>query len=235
MPLKTVFFDAAGTLISPAEPVGSTYAHFAARHGVLVKPEGVMGAFREVWKATSPPLYPVGRTADDDDREWWRSLVGAVFLRALGQPLPESTLSGLFDELYFHYAQPEAWSVFDDVVPALSDLAVDHRLLVLSNFDRRLRDILAGHGLLSFFERVIISSEVGAAKPHPRMFQAALKAADSPPDHCLHVGDDVRCDLEGAEDSRIPSFHVKRPENGLDVLVQKVRTGAYSGLHWPLL
>lgn len=235
MSLKAVFFDAAGTLISPTEPVGRTYALFAARHGISVEPEVVMRAFRTAWKATPPPLHPVGQAPEDDDRSWWRHLVGAVFSKVLSQPLSESTLSGLFDELYHHYAQPQAWTVFEDVLPTLNNLAGDHRLLVLSNFDRRLRGILAGHGLLPFFERVIISSEVGAAKPHPRMFEAALHAVGCPPWQCLHVGDDEACDLEGAQSRQIFSFHVKRPENGLDVLVQKVRAGAYSGLHRLLL
>ena len=157
--------------------------------------------------------------------------MGDVFGRVLGAPLAESTLEALFSGLYLHYAQPQAWSVFVDVLPTLEDLARDHRLLVLSNFDRRLHRILAGHDLLRFFAQVIISSEVGAAKPHARMFRAALAAGGSLPQETLHIGDDVRCDLAGAGNCGIHAFHVKRPENGLGALVQKVRSGAYSGLH----
>jgi putative hydrolase of the HAD superfamily len=231
MPLQTLFFDAAGTLILPAEPVGLTYAQHALRHGIVAEPESIMQAFRMAWKETAPPLHAVGRPPADDDRGWWRALVGDVFGRVLGVPLAETVLDGLFSELYLHYAQPQAWCVFDDVVSALEDLARDHRLLVLSNFDRRLRSILAGHGLLRYFAQVIISSEVGAAKPHPRMFEAALAAAGCLPQEALHIGDDLKCDLGGAQSSGIHAFHVKRPEGGLDVLVQKVRSEAYSGLH----
>jgi putative hydrolase of the HAD superfamily len=230
MPLRALFFDAAGTLIRPAEPVGKTYAQFALRHGIEAEPEGVMQVFRRVWRETSPPLHPAGQSAVDDDRGWWRYLVGNVFGRVLGTPLAETALEDLFSELYLHYAQPEAWNVFDDVVPALADLARGHRLLVLSNFDRRLRSVLAGHGLLRFFEQVILSSEIGAAKPHERMFQAALAAAGCVPLEALHIGDDVTCDLAGAQNCGINAFHVKRPENGLGELVQKVRAGAYSAL-----
>lgn len=230
MPLRTLFFDAAGTLIHTAEPVGKTYAQHALRHGIVAEPEAVMQAFRMAWKETQPPLHEAGQPPADDDRGWWRGLVGDVFGRVLGAPLEESTLEVLFDELYVYYAQPQAWSVFEDVVPALDDLSQDHRLLVLSNFDRRLRSILAGHDLLRFFGQVIISSEVGAAKPHPRMFQAALAAAGCLPQEALHIGDDVKCDLSGAQSSGIHAFHVKRSESGLGALVQKVRSGAYSGL-----
>ena len=230
MSLQALFFDAAGTLIRPAQPVGLTYSLFAAQSGIQTEPEAVMKAFREAWKATPPPMHPVGSPPEDDDRGWWRGMVGDVFARVLGRPLPENTLGDLFEVLYLHYGQPQAWTVFDDVVPALSDLARDHRLFVLSNFDRRLRRILAGHDLLRFFGHVIISSEVGAAKPHARMFRAALEVAGCAPGLCLHIGDDMICDVEGAQSSGMHAFHVKRPENGLDTLVQKVRSGAYSGL-----
>ncbi|MBN8419571.1 MAG: HAD-IA family hydrolase [Verrucomicrobia bacterium] len=231
MPLRTLFFDAAGTLIRPAEPVGKTYAQHALQQGIVAAPEAIMQAFRMAWKETPPPLHPTGQASADDDRGWWLALVGDVFGRVLGAPLAEATLETLFSGLYLHYAQPQAWSVFDDVVPTLEDLARDHRLLVVSNFDRRLRSILAGHDLLRFFGQVIISSEVGAAKPHPRMFEAALVAGDCLPQEALHIGDDLKCDLKGAQSCGIHAFHVVRPENGLEVLVQKVRSGAYSGLH----
>ncbi|MDI1313614.1 HAD-IA family hydrolase [Prosthecobacter sp.] len=230
MSLRTLFFDAAGTLMRPADRVGRTYAQHALLHGIVAEPEAIMQAFGRVWKDTEPPLHPAGQPAADDDRGWWRALVGEVFDRVLGAPLAESTLEALFGELYLYYAQPQAWSVFEDVVPALEDLSRDHRLLVLSNFDRRLHTILAGHGLLRFFEQVIISSEVGAAKPHPRMFQAALAAAGCLPEEALHIGDDVKCDLTGAQNCGIHAFHVKRPEAGLGELVQKVRFEGYSGL-----
>jgi putative hydrolase of the HAD superfamily len=233
MPLQALIFDAAGTLIRVAEPVGRTYAAFAARHGLQTAPEEIMQAFRQAWQTLPSPLHPEGKPPQDDDRGWWRQLVADVFGRVMNAPLKGDILESLFDELYRHFARPEAWEIFADVVPALEDLSRDHRLIVLSNFDRRLRGVLHGHGLSRYFEQVIISSEVGASKPHPRMFRAALRALACKPEHCLHIGDDEKCDLGGALGSEISAFLVKRPENGLAALVQKVRAGAYSGLHAP--
>lgn len=231
MSLQALTFDAAGTLIHVAEPVGQTYAAFASRHGLQTSPDEIMRAFRETWKALPSPLHPVGKLPQDDDRGWWRQLVRDVFGKVTGFSLEETTLDSLFEELYQHYARPEAWAVFEDVLPALDDFARDYRLVVLSNFDRRLRGVLQGLGLSRFFERIIISSEVGAAKPHPRMFRASLEALGCGPEHCLHIGDDERCDIQGAQSCGMRAFLVKRPENGLSSLVEKVRAGAYSGLH----
>lgn len=233
MRLQALFFDAAGTLIEPAEPVGATYARFAAVHGIHVDSAAVMQAFRRAWKASPAPLHPPGQAAPDDDRSWWRALVAEVFGSICGEPLDEGTLEPLFESLYGHFALPQAWAVFDDVLPALEDLAQDHRLLVLSNFDRRLRAVLAGHDLTRFFHSIVLSSEVGASKPHPRMFQAALAAAGCAPGDCLHIGDDAKCDAEGALAAGTHFFAVHRPGEGLRPLVQKVRSGAYSGLRSP--
>ena len=177
MALKVLFFDAAGTLIQPAETVGLTYSRIAKDHGVTASGEDLSRAFRAAWKALPPPEHPVGMPPIDDDRGWWRRLVAAAFEIALDRPLAEAVIDPLFDELYGHYSSRLAWEVYADVLPALLDLGRDHRLIVVSNFDRRLRAIMEGHDLLRHFERVIISSEVGASKPHARMFQAALVAS----------------------------------------------------------
>lgn len=234
MALKVLFFDAAGTLIQPAETVGLTYSRIAKDHGVTASGEDLSRAFRAAWKALPPPEHPVGMPPIDDDRGWWRRLVAAAFEIALDRPLAEAVIDPLFDELYGHYSSRLAWEVYADVLPALLDLGRDHRLIVVSNFDRRLRAIMEGHDLLRHFERVIISSEVGASKPHARMFQAALVAVGCAAADCLHIGDDLRCDGEGALRAGMGFFHVQRPESGLDTLVQKVRDAAHSGLRMPL-
>ena len=47
---------------------------------------------------------------------------------------------------------------------------------VISNFDDRLRPLLARLELDSLFDAVVVSAEVGAEKPSPRIFEAACKA-----------------------------------------------------------
>ena len=55
-----------------------------------------------------------------------------------------SRLDALFAELYEHYGQASAWRLHDDTRENLHRLSGRFRLLVLSNFDRRLRRILEG-------------------------------------------------------------------------------------------
>ena len=219
--MKAIFFDAAGTLISVREPVGVTYAQIANAHGISVSSESVAHAFRSAWKSLPPPQHHGAPTADDD-RGWWRELVWRCFATALGAEVLSEKLDPLFDELYAHYARHDAWTVFPDVVPALSVLRENHRLFVLSNFDKRLRRILAGHGLASCFESMIISSEFGASKPDALIFAAAAKAAGLPPRDCTHIGDDENLDLKGGRDAGFEAFLVRRPGTGLDAIAREV-------------
>lgn len=225
-----ISFDAAGTLIQVARPVAETYATLARDHGVIVSPEALKPAFRTVWSQLPAPLHPEDQPAADDDRSWWQELVRRVFTSALGTPLPETVLSPLFDTLYHHYANAQAWTVYDDVVPALTRLHGHFRLCVLSNFDRRLRNILEGHDLTRFFHAILISSELGASKPHPRMFTAVQHRFGVPPSCILHTGDDEKNDLHGALAAGWHAWHVQRPHADLLLLTEKVLSGAYSGL-----
>jgi putative hydrolase of the HAD superfamily len=225
-----ISFDAAGTLIQVARPVATTYTESARAHGISVSESALKTAFRAVWNNLPPPLFPDGQSSPDDDRSWWQELVRQVFATALGSPLPDEELPPLFDALYQHYAKPESWVVYEDVFPALNLLREHFELCVLSNFDRRLFSILGGHDLTRHFGAIIISSEIGASKPHPRMFATALKTMNAEPAACLHVGDDLRNDIEGAQAAGWHAFLVQRPHASLLTLAEKVLSGAYSGL-----
>ena len=217
---QALFFDAAGTLVHLAEPVGQTYARFAGEYGLAANPSQLEAAFRSAWKASPPPLHPEDGPPTDDDRAWWLQLVRTTFEKANGAPISPQVVDALFPDLYAHFAKPDAWILYEDVLPTLMWLAGRYRMLILSNFDGRLRGILEGHGLASYFEKIIVSSEVGASKPHPRMFQAALGAVGLAATACLHVGDDSKADHAGATQAGIGSFLLDRPRMTLAGLRQ---------------
>jgi HAD superfamily hydrolase (TIGR01509 family) len=81
---------------------------------------------------------------------------------------------------------------------ALTRLARNHRLAVISNADGRIADALAKCGIADVFETITDSGIVGKEKPHPAIFEAALgslgvKAVDS-----VYIGDVYSVDYLGA-------------------------------------
>jgi putative hydrolase of the HAD superfamily len=93
-------------------------------------------------------------------------------------------------------------SRMEDYVPAiLAGLKERYRLGLVSNFAHApsLRRILNHFGLTSFFDTIVISGELGLRKPHPRIFEEALKALDVRAGESVFVGDSLKADMYGAK------------------------------------
>ena len=220
---EVIFFDAAGTLIHLPRSVGEHYRTVALRFGVAPEAAALDRAFRTAWKAAPARTVTAG-PRPDDDKGWWRGLVEAVFEAVL---TPDERrrfdLPAYFEAVYAHFAEPGVWEAFPDVPDALNALrGVGYRLGVVSNFDRRLRTVLAELGLTASFEHIVISSEVGADKPDPRIFAEALGLFDVPAGRALHVGDDPHKDW-GAEALGLRVFRLERPRHTLSNVLPFVR------------
>lgn len=89
---------------------------------------------------------------------------------------------------------------FGDVPAALAELrAAGHRLVVVSNWDVSLHDMLRATGLDALVDGAISSAEAGARKPAPAIFRRALAlAGDGDGDGALHAGDSLALDVAGA-------------------------------------
>lgn len=219
-PIRTVFFDAAGTLFSLRESVGHGYAAVARRCGFALDVVAANAAFEDQWKRMSP--YNPGKAEPDDGKSWWRTLVFRL-LDALGDPaqLPEGRREDFFEALYSHYALPEQWIPFPETIDVLRALksAGRHQLGVISNFDRRVYGVLDGLGIRGFLDEITISTEIGFSKPHGKIFSAACERAGTPPGQCLHAGDDPEEDWAGARDAGLRVFRLDREKNSLEDVV----------------
>jgi putative hydrolase of the HAD superfamily len=72
------------------------------------------------------------------------------------------------------------------------------RLVVLSNWDVSLHDVLAETGLAPLLDATVTSAELGRAKPDPAIFARGLELAGVAAGEALHVGDSVEHDVAGA-------------------------------------
>lgn len=119
----------------------------------------------------------------------------AVLSAALDDAPPQEVmLSLLLDALRFT-AYPEV----PGVLAALRARGV--RTAVVSNWDCALEGHLEAIGLRESVDAVVVSAVVGAAKPDPAIFAAALAALGADARDALHCGDDPDCDVRGARDA----------------------------------
>jgi len=213
--IRALLFDAAGTLIEPAEPVAEVYARHFRESGWEIDPTAIRAAFGQVFAGTPLPAYNDHAGGDLAEQAWWRQVVFQTMAACGIDPTAEeSSAAACFGRLFAHYDDPAAWSVFPEV-PAVLAAAVEagFRLAVVSNFDRRLHRILAGHSLS--FERVLTSADACARKPDPAIFRQALALLDLSSAEAFHTGDSPAADGDGATAAGIRAFLLDRPGNNL--------------------
>lgn len=97
-------------------------------------------------------------------------------------------------------AMCRAWQLFDDALPCLRRLRADGLLLaaVTNAASRHQRSKLRALGLDAVFDTVVISAEVGVAKPDPGIFHTACSTLGVRPERTVHVGDRLDLDAQGA-------------------------------------
>jgi putative hydrolase of the HAD superfamily len=218
--IKAIFFDAVGTLFYLTRTVGHHYALVGREVGLTLDPDQLDRAFYSAWKKM-PRRPAISGPRENDDKGWWRELVDLV-LDQVAPSLSEFDRENFFEIAYEHFAEAGVWEVYPEVPGVLQQLQPHFRLAVISNFDGRLRFILRHLGISKFFTRIFVSSEIGADKPDPEIFQRALMLIDLKPNEVLHVGDDPERDWQAASAAGLSIFRLDRPKNSLRDLVNWV-------------
>jgi HAD superfamily hydrolase (TIGR01509 family) len=91
---------------------------------------------------------------------------------------------------------------WDQVLPgtrdALERIRKQFAIAVISNADGRIDAVLERCGIADCFASITDSGIVGHEKPHPVIFEAALRAMNAEPAESLYVGDVYSVDYVGA-------------------------------------
>ena len=221
--IKAITFDAGNTLIRLSRPVGVTYAEVAKQFGAELNPADLEHGFRAAWKSV-PRLPDVPGPRPDDGRSWWQDVVFQTLENARVEVEP---FNDFFAAVYQEFALPGVWRLEPGSLDLLHELrGAGFRLGIISNFDLRLYEILRHVGVLDLFEQIIVSSQVGADKPSPRIFEEALRRFAVEPAELLHVGDEEKADGEGARAVGIQTFILGFAGTGLFGLRERVGLAA---------
>lgn len=201
-PLDCVLFDAVDTLLAPAPSFQGRFVAVAAEHGVPLAEAAVDAAVAE---AAREAAWPEDWTDPATQRAFWLGFYREV-LGSLGHVQEE-----LAEALFRAFSDPAAYQLFDDVRPALDELAGRGITLgLVSNFEPWLDEVLALQGIAGRFAAVAISGSLGVAKPDPRIFKAALDQAGADPGATVHVGDQPVNDVAGARAAGITPVLIDR-------------------------
>jgi putative hydrolase of the HAD superfamily len=186
---RAILLDALGTLVRLEPPAPRLRAAVLERFGIDVGTQAAEGAMRAEIAYYRSHMDTAG---DADGLAALRLRCAEVVREALWlEASAEEVLPALLGALEF--------TPFDDVEPALQQLrGAGVRLVVVSNWDVSLHEVLARTGLDRCVDGALASAEVGAAKPDPAIFARALSVAAVEPADAWHVGDSWDADVEGA-------------------------------------
>lgn len=207
--VAAVLFDAVGTLIRPARSIAETYGEAAHRHGIELPLDEINSRFREAFAKQEQldTSTAGGRTSEQREVQRWEDIVAEVFG-------PSPNLQPLFEDLWNHFALPEAWAVDPAAEHVISQIRFSGRVVgVASNFDGRLRTISGAFPALKDGP-LFISSELGWRKPRAEFFESIENVLALPASNLLMVGDDFENDYFGATRSGWQAILLHRNDRG---------------------
>ncbi len=195
-PIQAVFFDIDDTLIDDAA------ATRAGAAGVFDKyRDRLDGADEHLMQRWNTLLdhhfnrFLRGETSFIGQR---RARIRDLFGLAPGQ-MPDAEVDAVHTA--YEECKEGARRLLPDAIETLDALA-GFRLGVISNgSSTQQRQKLASVGIRDRFAVVVISGDIGVAKPQSEIFQAACDAVGASPSGCMHVGDRLDVDALGARDA----------------------------------
>ena len=100
--------------------------------------------------------------------------------------------------------------LYPDAKPVLSELKKRYHLGIIANQNPGTFDRLEGFGIGSLFDVVVSSGDFGKAKPDPKIFLWALKAAHCKPAEAAMIGDRLDNDIVPAQRLGMATVWIKQ-------------------------
>jgi HAD superfamily hydrolase (TIGR01662 family) len=191
-PTRAVFFDVDFTLIYPGPTFqGEGYRRFCAKYGIAVDPsrfDEAVGRASAVLDEAQQAIY---------DPRLFIDYTRTVIAHMGGEG---AEIDACAREIYEEWALCHHFFLYDDVPPTLRALHERGiRIGLISNTHRSLAAFQTHFELDAFVSAAVSSSEHGYMKPHPSIFESALRLVDVEPHEALMVGDSLRQDVQGAQ------------------------------------
>jgi putative hydrolase of the HAD superfamily len=186
MPIRALFFDVGNTLLFPNREKMLRALH---ERGVFPSEE----ILQQIERDTKHEFDRLMENHAAVDHGFWH-----IFYTRLLAELGIGDES-LRDDLVARTRISANWC---DMRPGTREILLSlrrkYRMGVISNADGKIADVLAKSGIADCFESITDSGIVGKEKPHPAIFEAALKSLGVEDSESLYVGDIYSVDYVGA-------------------------------------
>ncbi len=198
--IKAVFFDWFDTLAHYEPPRQQLYSQALREFGIEVPSReltfGIQAADKYFLEESA--RSPVEQRNKQEQAEVYLQYQSVVLTKA-GVKAERELLLKLMKRMQQQF-QGISLVIFDDVLPTLKTLKEKRLTLgLLTNASKNIISLQSKLGLEPYLNFVITSREVGADKPEPPIFLAALERANVKASEAIHVGDHYNVDVMGAK------------------------------------
>lgn len=193
--IKAVTFDAAHTIYHPYPSVGEIYREIMQRHGLDYPAVELEAGFRRAFRS----VVKDKTILDGERREW--SYWHAIVLESISRLTPSPTdFESLFRDLWEEFSHGHRWRPESTASQTLATLrGRGYKTALLTNWDQRVRRVVAETNFNDLFDHLFISSEIGHEKPDPQIFGHCQNTLELAPEQILHIGDSLQHDIVGAQ------------------------------------
>ena len=198
--IKAVFFDVYNTLGRFHPPREEIQIAAAREYGLELTPRGIAEGYAkaDAFMTRQNAREHIQRLTPEARLDFFAEYERLV-LEGAGADVPVGQAKEIWQKVR---AVPSILKAYDDVEPVLAGLKGRGLTVgLISNIFQDLDVIADNMGIAPYVDCKIRSKDVGAAKPHAPIFEAALRAAKVMPAEAVHVGDQYEGDVVGARNA----------------------------------
>ncbi|WP_420604247.1 YjjG family noncanonical pyrimidine nucleotidase [Flagellimonas sp.] len=124
----------------------------------------------------------------------------------IGATVSDETVYILADEYIQHLSS--FTHLIMHTVDVLEYLAPKYKLHIITNGFQEIQEKkLKGSNIHGYFDQIIDSEIAGVKKPHPYIFELALRKANVAAENSLMIGDSLEADIIGAKSAGLHALH----------------------------
>jgi len=207
--IKGVFFDLHGTILlsDDVDQAWETWVHafldeFVQR-GAQIGFDEFKGYLKNLFESDAPEFDEPGFTLFMRRVMELGHRLGVDFTLDEIRPVVDKLVRVWHQDMYL---DPETVSV-------LSELKENHVVGMITNWEHtpRIYELVDELGMHDLFDGIIVSDDVGCAKPDPRIFHIALNEYGLKPSEAVYVGD-MDVDVQGALAAGLKPVLIQRRE-----------------------
>jgi putative hydrolase of the HAD superfamily len=197
--IRAVFFDWYNTLAQYEPPREQLQSQALQEFGINASPRdlvrGLLIADRNYFEESARSSI---RERSTEEQAMIYIQYQKTVLAEAGVNVPEELILKIMERLQQLY-RGLTFTIFDDVLSTLKELKERNFTLgLLTNLPSGIDSICEDLGVKPYLDFIVTSTEAGADKPDPAIFQLALKRAGVNSTEAVHVGDQYHLDIIGA-------------------------------------